>query len=82
MKGADPSAAIDSLPDSIVLIDEDGIHTCSSAALRVARRLGFPYSLAAVGTILPRPLRDGIYRLIARNRYRWFGRQGTIGNRA
>lgn len=74
---ADPTTALDSLPDSIVLIDQDGIHTHSAAALRVARRLGFPYSLATVGLILPRPLRDAMYRLIARNRYRWFGRQDT-----
>ena len=31
---------MDSLPDSIVLIDEAGIHTRSTAALRIARRLG------------------------------------------
>ena len=74
---AGSDAVIDSLPDSIVLIDEDGIHTRSSAALRVARRLGFPYSLAAAGILLPRPLRDAVYSLIARNRYRWFGRRDT-----
>lgn len=73
----DPTASFDSLPDSIVLIDQDGIHTHSAAALRVARRLGFPYSLAAVGMILPRGLRDAMYRVIARNRYRWFGRRDT-----
>jgi len=74
---ADPTIAFDSLPDSIVLIDQDGIHTHSAAALRVARRLGFPYSLATAWTVVPRPLRDAIYRLIARKRYRWFGRQDT-----
>ncbi len=74
---ADPTASFDSLPDSIVLIDQDGIHTHSVAALRVARRLGFPYSLAALGLILPRGLRDAMYRVVARNRYRWFGREDT-----
>ena len=74
---AGSGTTIDPLPDSIVLIDEDGIHTRSSAALRVARRLGFPYSLAAAAVLLPRPVRDAIYSLIARNRYRWFGRRDT-----
>jgi predicted DCC family thiol-disulfide oxidoreductase YuxK len=68
---------IDSLPDSIILIDEDGVHTRSTAALRIARRLGFPWSLAAIATPLPNFLRDAIYKWIARNRYSWFGRQDT-----
>ncbi len=68
---------IDSLPDSIVLIDEDGIHTRSTAALRIARRLGFPWSLAAFASLLPAFFRDAIYNWIARHRYSWFGRTGT-----
>ncbi len=61
-------------PDSIVLIDEAGVHTRSDAALRIARRLPPPYSLLAVGRFVPRPIRDAVYRVIARYRYRWFGR--------
>lgn len=65
------------LPDSIVLIDEQGIHTRSTAALRIARRLGFPWSLASLATVLPAFLRDAVYQWIARNRYTWFGRSDT-----
>jgi len=61
-------------PESIFLIDEEGVHTRSAAVLRIARGLGRPYSLLRVGSVLPRPMRDGIYDLIACNRYRWFGR--------
>lgn len=68
---------IDALPDSIVLLDSEGAHVRSAAALRIARGLGSPYALLALGAILPRPLRDAIYDLIARNRYRWFGRRDT-----
>jgi hypothetical protein len=37
--------------------------------------LGFPYSLGKVALIVPRPLREAVYKTIARNRYRWFGRR-------
>ena len=36
---------IDTIPDSIVLLDSDGVHTRSAAALRIARALGFPFAL-------------------------------------
>lgn len=43
----------------------------SDAALFVARQLGLPISLLAVGYLVPRPLRDALYNVIARNRYRF-----------
>ena len=64
-------------PESLVLIDAAGAHFRSDAALRIARELGFPWSLAALARILPRFLRDGLYRWIAARRYRWFGRKPT-----
>jgi predicted DCC family thiol-disulfide oxidoreductase YuxK len=70
---ADLDAA--SRPDSFVLIDDRGLHLRSSAALGVARHLGFPYSMLAVGRVVPAPVRDAVYAWIARNRYRWFGRR-------
>jgi len=63
------------LPDSIVLVDENGVHTRSTAALKIAARLGAPWSVLAVFLAVPRPVRDGAYDWIARNRYRWFGRR-------
>ncbi len=65
------------LPDSIVLMDENGLHMRSDAAIRIARGLGFPWSLATVFFAVPRPLRDWAYSVIARNRYGWFGRRDT-----
>ncbi len=65
------------LPDSIVFIDNDGVHTRSDAALRIASHLGMPWSLLTIGRLLPRFLRDAMYRWIARHRYRWFGRRDT-----
>jgi predicted DCC family thiol-disulfide oxidoreductase YuxK len=63
------------VPDSIVLLDRDGVHVRSEAALRIASSLGGVWSLLGAARILPRSLRDGIYAWIARNRYRWFGRR-------
>ncbi len=60
--------------DSVVLI-EDGKAWCESdAALRVCRHLRWPWNWFWPLRCLPRFLRDAIYRLIARNRYRWFGK--------
>ncbi len=62
-------------PDSIILIERGTLYEHSGAALRIARALGLPWSLAVLGFALPRFVRDALYRLIARNRYRWFGRE-------
>ena len=48
--------------------------TKGDAALFVARELGWPWKVACVGRAFPKALRDRIYRVIARNRYRVFGR--------
>ena len=64
-----------SLPDSIVLLEEGRIHVRSAAALRIARQLRFPWPLAWIFIIVPRPVRDWVYDVIARHRYRWFGKR-------
>jgi len=46
----------------------------SDAILHVVKTLGGIWALAGVGRILPRGLRDGMYKLVARNRYRVFGK--------
>jgi len=63
--------------DSIVLVDERGRHIESEAILRIAHHLGGAWRLLAIARLFPRRLRDAAYRWIARNRYRWFGRQNT-----
>jgi predicted DCC family thiol-disulfide oxidoreductase YuxK len=63
------------LPDSVVLVEEGRVFTGSTAALRIVRRLRFPWPLAASMLLIPRPLRDWIYAGVARRRYRWFGKR-------
>jgi len=60
--------------DSVILLDEDGLHVRSEAALRALARLGGAWRLIAGLRGVPRGLRDAVYDLVATNRYRWFGR--------
>jgi predicted DCC family thiol-disulfide oxidoreductase YuxK len=64
---------------SLVLVDEDGrIWTGAEAALGVARRLDPPWpALAAAARAVPAPVREAVYRLVARHRYRVFGQRET-----
>jgi predicted DCC family thiol-disulfide oxidoreductase YuxK len=62
-------------PESVVVIEDGQVYLAGNAALRVASILGGVWSAAAVFRIIPRPIRDGIYHWIARNRYRWFGKK-------
>lgn len=63
---------------STVFLFQDGkMYERSEAALRVARQLGFPWSMLWVGMIFPKFIRDSVYKWIARNRYRWFGEKET-----
>lgn len=63
------------VPDSMVLYTSGKYHVKSSAALHTARLLGGIYSLAFVFIIIPAFIRNAVYDLIARNRYRWFGKK-------
>lgn len=61
--------------ETMVLVDADGAHLRSDAALRIVRALGPPWSWLRVLAALPRPLRDAGYDFVARKRYRWFGKK-------
>lgn len=61
-------------PESIVLVEDERVSTHSTAALRIARQLASPFRLAYALIVLPTFLRDALYRLVAKNRYRLFGR--------
>lgn len=61
--------------DSIILVENDRAYTHSTAGLRVAKDIGGIWSLGYAFIIVPMFIRDFIYRLFAKNRYRLFGRQ-------
>jgi len=60
--------------ETFVLIADGRAYLRSDAAIRIARDLRGAWRWLGVVKIVPRPLRDWIYDLVARNRYRWFGR--------
>ncbi|KDE89174.1 thiol-disulfide oxidoreductase DCC family protein [Stenotrophomonas maltophilia] len=64
-------------PMSFLLLDAQGTWTDTDAILRVLAGLGGGWRLSGVLKVLPRGLRDAAYRALARNRYRWFGRNDT-----
>lgn len=61
--------------DSFVLVEGDRTYTKSSAAIRIAELLGWPYKAGTVARLLPKPLRDRLYDVVASNRYDWFGKK-------
>jgi predicted DCC family thiol-disulfide oxidoreductase YuxK len=61
--------------ESVALIDSGRCYSKSDAVLEVVRRLPFPWPLLGIFRIVPKFLRDPLYSLVARNRYRWFGRR-------
>lgn len=64
-------------PSTIVVIDQGRAMERSDAALAIARHMPFPWPMLGVFRVLPRGLRDALYRFVARHRYRWFGRSET-----
>jgi predicted DCC family thiol-disulfide oxidoreductase YuxK len=61
--------------NSFVLIQDDKAYTRSTAALKVAQQLSGPIKLLYGFIIVPAFIRNAVYDLIARNRYKWFGKK-------
>ena len=61
--------------ETFILVEGERVRRNSDAALAIAEGLGWPWRALGVLRIVSRPVRDAVYRLVARNRYRWFGRR-------
>lgn len=61
--------------DSFIYFEQGVMYTRSDAALRLGKYLGGMYTPLYYLKVIPRFIRDGIYNFIARNRYRFFGKQ-------
>jgi predicted DCC family thiol-disulfide oxidoreductase YuxK len=62
---------------SMIYVDEAGVHDQSDASLEVYRRLGGIWWFLSLARFVPRSIRNPAYRVLARNRYRWFGKRDT-----
>ena len=60
--------------NSFVLIQDGKVFTRSTAALKVAKQLKGMIRLLYIFMIVPAFIRDAVYKLIANNRYHWFGK--------
>lgn len=61
--------------DSFILVENGKVFEQSTAALRVAKKLGGLWPLLYGFIIVPPLIRNAVYRFIARNRYKWFGKR-------
>ncbi|ANV91401.1 thiol-disulfide oxidoreductase DCC family protein [Picosynechococcus sp. PCC 8807] len=64
-------------PEDWAITYFDGVNTyyASDACLAICQRLGGPWQLLTLARPLPQNFRDWLYRLVATNRYRWFGQR-------
>ncbi len=63
--------------ESIILREKNQIFQKSDAVFRIIKYLKSPVSWLYVFIVIPKVLRDWIYDFIAKNRFKWFGRNGT-----
>ncbi|MED3561898.1 thiol-disulfide oxidoreductase DCC family protein [Bacillus xiapuensis] len=59
--------------ESLILIENEKAYRKSTAALRICGKLHGPWKLFVILMIIPPIIRDYIYEIIAKNRYKWFG---------
>jgi len=64
-------------PATFLVLDQGRQFTDSNAAIHTIVALGGLWRLSLAARIVPQIWRDSLYRLLARNRYRWFGRRST-----
>lgn len=61
--------------DTFLLVQNGNAFIKSDAALAIAQELKKPWNYLVVLKFIPRPIRDYFYSLLARNRYKWFGKR-------
>jgi predicted DCC family thiol-disulfide oxidoreductase YuxK len=71
-KGLDPDD-----PTTFLWIENGRAYAASDGVLQLLRHLKGPARLLLIGRMLPRPVRDWLYYIVARNRYKWFGKSET-----
>lgn len=70
--GIDPAQ-----PDTLIVVTAEHTLRDSDAILAIYAALDWPWRLAMLGRLVPRFVRDPVYRWVARNRYRLFGKRET-----
>ena len=67
---------VDTIRDgTVILLKNKRVYVMSDAALEIAKGLDAPWKYMSIFRFLPKSMRDYVYSIISRNRYRWFGRK-------
>jgi predicted DCC family thiol-disulfide oxidoreductase YuxK len=61
-------------PETVVLIYRGNYYYKSDVVLKLFKIFGGAWSLLLVGYIVPKPVRNKLYDIVARHRYKWFGK--------
>lgn len=61
--------------DTVIFYENGRLYHRSAAIIRILAKLGGAFTLFSVALAIPGPLRDFLYRVIAKNRYSWFGKR-------
>jgi predicted DCC family thiol-disulfide oxidoreductase YuxK len=64
-------------PTTFLVLDHGRPFTQSDGTIHIIAALGGLWSIFGAARVIPKAWRDSLYRLLARNRYRWFGRRST-----
>jgi predicted DCC family thiol-disulfide oxidoreductase YuxK len=64
-------------PTTIYVLQHGKIYGESDAVLRICRTLPFPWRVTYLAVVVPASIRNFVYRIVARNRYTWFGKRTT-----
>lgn len=67
--------APDAIPDTFIYFEDGKPYFKSTAALKIARELRFPFNLLYLFIFIPSPLRNLVYDFISKRRYPWFGKK-------
>lgn len=62
---------------TMFLLDEEGLHERSTASLKIFEKLGGAWGTLGIFLYVPKPIRNSVYKFIAKNRYKWFGKRDT-----
>ena len=63
--------------DSMMLLEGTRLTVKSTAVLRISKYLSGAWPLCMIALVVPRLIRDFLYDIVAKNRYRWFGKYDT-----
>jgi predicted DCC family thiol-disulfide oxidoreductase YuxK len=63
--------------DTIILLEDGIIYDKSTAILKILRKLSGLYKLGYIFIVVPKFIRDFVYKIISKNRYKWFGKRDS-----